>query len=152
MRLLGQVLDKNKKPLSGATVYVSRSNGKPKGANSATTDDKGRWFLDGVESSDSITARLVGFKQTTVPVKKATKIPNPVTGAKQDALVITMPDAAAQKLPEVEVKPSAPTTEQALAPVEEKKEGMSNATKIALVAGGVILLSGLVYFITRKKK
>jgi hypothetical protein len=150
MILTGQVLDSSNKPLETAIVYVSDSKGKPKGANSFTTDNLGRWTLN-LNKSDYVTARLVGYKQTTVPVSAYKVIPAPPMSnvPPTNALVIKMQRDSSANLPEIGVSPTTSTTTTGTTMPEEKKK---NWLKIGLIAGGGLLVLGtIIYFATKKK-
>jgi hypothetical protein len=148
MILTGQVLDSSNKPLEKAVVYVSDSKGKPKGANSFNTDNLGRWTLN-LDKSDYVTARLVGYKQTTMPVSAYKVIPAPPMSniPPVNALVIKMKRDSSANLPVVGVSPK-PTNE----PIIPEDTNKKNWLKIGLIAGGGLLVLGtIIYFATKKK-
>jgi hypothetical protein len=150
MILTGQVLDSSNKPLEKAVVYVSDSKGKPKGANSYTTDNLGRWTLN-LDKSDYVTSRLVGYKQTTMPVSAAKVIPAPpmTNVPPTNALVIKMQRSSSANLPEVGVSPTSTTPISTTPMPEEKKK---NWLRIGLIAGGGLLVLGLIVYLATKGK
>jgi hypothetical protein len=142
MILTGQVLDSSNKPLKGAIVYLSDSTGKPKGANSSTTDDKGRYRLT-VAKTDFVTARLVGYEQRTLPASSSILIPSaPMSNLPpMNALTFKLNQSSESNLPEVEVQ----TTPEP----ETKKR---NWVKIGLIAGGSLLALGLIVYLATRGK
>jgi hypothetical protein len=68
----GKVIDGDKKvnPIAFALVYTSDSKGKPVTPSKNTeTDDKGFWKLEGINDTDFITVRNLGYKMKTFAAK-----------------------------------------------------------------------------------
>jgi hypothetical protein len=110
--LVGKLVDNNNAPVEFGAVYTSDANGKPLPTTKNTqTDDQGRWKLNGINDTDFITARMVGFKQKTVPAKSAIILPSMISGIlPSHNLVIKMTQDEAATLSEVPVEASSITT------------------------------------------
>lgn len=144
MTILGQVTDNNGQVVEIATVYVSDAKGKPKGNNNATTDFNGKFRLDNVNKTDSISVNRVGLKTTTVPVSKAIQLPM----APFPMLAIKMQPSEGVNLGEVKVTPQADTTKEQVQKKEEKKP---NWLMIGIIAAGGLMALTLVVIALRKK-
>ena len=153
-KIFGLVTE-NKKPVEFATVFRSDANGKPVGNLATTTDDKGRWQLDGLLPTDYVTARMIGLEPSTISVSKAVNMPDLITGIPMTILNIPIKQSASATLDEVVVtaeKPKSPTPKDRPTPKQTTtttttpppppppKKGMSKALKIGLIVGGSLLL------------
>jgi hypothetical protein len=138
----GRLVDKDKQPIEFGVVYTSDSSGKPiAGSKNYTTDDKGRWVLNGVKDSDYITGTMVGFNKKTISAKSVIPIPNPITGIPQRMIQITLPDDVQATLAEV--------------PVTGKKVTIKpkNIGKYVMIGGAsLLLITGIMFFVGKSKK
>ena len=136
----GQLVDKDKKPVEFAIVYTSDSSGKPiSGSKNATTDDKGRWVLNGVNDSDYITGSSVGFNKKIISAKSI--VPVNLGGIPVRTIQMTLPEDTKTVLTEV--------------PVESKKVTIKpNYTgRYIMIAGaGLLLLTGAMFIMAKNKK
>lgn len=139
----GRLVDKDKQPIEFGIVYTSDSSGKPiAGSKQYTTDDKGRWILNGVKDSDYITGTMVGFNKKIIPAKSIIPIPNPITGIVQRVFQITLPDdSALSNLNEISV-----TTKKVT--IKPKNIG-----KYVMIGGAsLLLITGIMFFVAKNKK
>lgn len=144
MTILGQVTDNNGQVVEIATVYVSDAKGKPKGNNNATTDFNGKFRLDNVNKTDSISVNRVGLKTATVPVSKAIQLPT----APFPMLAIKMQPSEGVNLADIKVTPKDDITK---GEIKNKEENKPNWLMIGLIAAGGLMALTLVVIALRKK-
>jgi hypothetical protein len=102
--LIGKIVDTDNKPIEFGSIYTSDSKGNPTSrVNSTTSDDKGRWKLEGINDTDFITAQFVGFDKKTISAKSNIKVPIPFSNAFSRNLIIKLPLSKSGNLSEVEV-------------------------------------------------
>lgn len=138
----GRLVDKDKQPIEFGVVYTSDSSGKPiAGSKNYTTDDKGRWVLNGVKDSDYITGTMVGFNKKTISAKSVIPIPNMITGIPQRMIQITLADDSQATLAEVPVISKKVT-------IKPKNIGKY----IAIGGASLLLITGIMFFVGKSKK
>lgn len=137
-RVSGQLVDNLGNPIEFGTVYTSDSKGKPlPNAKTATTDDKGRWTLDGVNDSDYITGRMVGLIPKTFPAKSI--VPVDFSGAIVRAIKLTLNQDVKTSIPEIKI-------EDKKVVYQEKKLG-----KYIMIGSAIVLgLTAIVFAIKSK--
>jgi hypothetical protein len=102
--LIGKIVDTDNKPIEFGSIYTSDSKGNPTSrVKSTTSDDKGRWKLEGINDTDFITAQFVGFDKKTISAKSNIKVPIPFSNAFFRNLIIKLPLSKSGNLSEVEV-------------------------------------------------
>ena len=102
--LIGKIVDTDNKPIEFGSIYTSDSKGNPTSrVKSTTSDDKGRWKLEGINDTDFITAQFVGFDKKTISAKSNIKVPIPFSNAFSRNLIIKLPLSKSGNLSEVEV-------------------------------------------------
>jgi hypothetical protein len=139
--VIGRLLDKDKQPIAFAMVYTSDANGKPlPNPKNAQTDENGRWKLDGVNDSDFITGRMVGYNQKSISAKSIKTIQNPMTLMPQRAINITLPDDVNAVIPEVQVTSTKITKKQ------------KNTGKYVMISAiGLLAITGILLTLKNKK-
>lgn len=154
-----------KEPVPFALVYVSDSNGKPKGNISTQTDANGRYTLNGVNPSGYVTASYTGYNKQPVAVKNVVSVPNIVTGIPTNLLAIKLTPSLKSGLPEVTVTPQNTGTKistigsvavdkkvEDKKSVDEVKEPTKAWVKIALGLGALAVLGLIIVAIKKDKK
>ena len=139
-KIFGFVKDENKKPLEFVTVFKSDANGKPIGNLSTSTDEKGRWNLDGLTNSDYVTARIVGFEPTTLPITKVVQIPDEL-GGKMSILNIPLKQNLATTLQEFEVVAEKPKPKPTKIKTPKKNWGLTIAIIVAGIGSAILIYS-----------
>ncbi len=136
----GQLVDKDKQPIEFAIVYTSDANGKPiTGSKNATTDDKGKWILNGVEDSDFITGSSVGYNKKIISAKSI--VPVNLMGTTIRTIQMTLPDSVQNTLVEVPVVSNKVTIKP------------NNTGKYVMIAStGLLLLTATMFIIAKNKK
>ena len=137
----GKVIDGDKNPIPFALVYTSDSKGKPVTPSKNTeTDDKGFWKLDGINDTDFITVRNLGYKMKTFAAKDVPNVSlNEFMPAQRSVVTALQPD---ESLNLAEVKIEADRVFPKKEDVIPKKK--NNYGLYLLIAGVLLIATSLI--------
>lgn len=140
--ILGKIIDSDKNPIP-AIVYKSDSKGNVVGTSPKSTQssEKGEWKLDGINDTDYITVRMLGFTPKTFLAKSVPSIPIMGTNMSARMIQTELKPSEGAVLKEVEVS----------SPKYVKPDPKPNYAKWILVGGLILIAVGATaYYLNNK--